>query len=260
MRFTGTASRGTPYLFDGETLEPLSPDIFVVVNTEYTFSTDTILLAAFSKPKNGETCADLGTGCGAIPLIWNARANPAFVYAVELQKAACDMADRSVEYNGLSDKISVVNCDIKNLKENRAIPHGLDLIACNPPYTESSAGMLNPAESRRVARHETACRFSEIASAGSLLRWGGRFCCCMKPARLCDTLFSLRNAGIEPKRLRFVQQRKDKPPFIFLLQANRGGKPGINVEPALIVETETGGYSSEMLDIYGTYKGEKYER
>lgn len=65
---------------------------------------------------------------------------------------------------------------------------------------------------------------------------------------------ALRRAGLEPKRLRFVQQRPDKAPFLFLLQAARGGNPGLRVEPVLFVEDGKGGFSQEMLQIYGSYK------
>lgn len=242
-------------LNDGETLEPLSKNVSVIVGGGHTFNTDTVLLAAFSLPKKGETCADFGTGCGTIPLIWCARSQPKSVYAVEIQPLACDMARRSVKWNGLGEKIHVAECDIRELRQKGAIPYGLDLIACNPPYKAAGAGIPSAAVGERIARHEVACGFSDIAAAAAaLLRWGGRFCCCMRPERLCHTMVSLRSAGMEPKRLRFVQQRESSAPFLFLLQANRGGKPGMEVAPVLLIENGCGGLSEEMLRIYGDYK------
>ena len=243
-------------LCEGETLEPLAAGVSVIVGNGHTFGTDTLLLAAFSMPRPGEVCADFGTGCGAIPLIWCSRAKPGFVYAVELQPAACSMARRSVGRSGMAGRIGVVECDIRRLRQERALPAGgLDSIACNPPYKPVGAGAESSAESSRIARHETACTFADVAAAAShFLRWGGRFFCCMRPERLCDTLFSLRQAGLEPKRLRFVQQRARSAPFLFLLQAGRGGRPGMSVEPVLFVEDGRGGLSEEMLAAYGDYK------
>lgn len=254
-------TRGILPLLNGETLEPLSSGISIISKKEYSFSTDTVLLASFSIPKAGEACADFGSGCGAIPFIWLARSKPGSVYAVEIQKDACGLIKRSAEMNGFTNKINIINQDINDLKKTGSIPHGLDLISCNPPYTENSSGVQSSNNSRMTARHELLCTFQEIAStAASFLRWGGRFCCCMRPERLCSTLLTLRENGIEPKRLCFVQHSKGKPPFLFLLQANRGGNPGMKVEPALFVKSESGNYSEEMQKIYGTYMEGRHER
>lgn len=242
-------------LQEGERLEPLSKNSSVIVSAAHGFTTDSVLLADFSAPRAGETCAEFGTGCGVIPLIWCGRAAPKKVYAVEIQPEACAMARRSVAYNGLSDAVEVVEADFRSLRAGRGpVPQGLDRVVCNPPYQPAGAGIQSPDSARRTARHEVACSFAEIAAAAApLLRWGGRFCCCLRPERLCEVMVTLRSAGLEPKRLRFVQQRAGRAPSLFLLQANRGGKPGLAVEPVLLLEDETGKYAAETRRIYGDY-------
>ena len=249
-------STAEPVLLPGERLEPLARGVSVIVGGAHTFNTDTILLAAYSLPRKGEICADFGTGSGTIPLVWCARADPAFVGAVELQEDACSMLERSASLNGFTGKIRVIREDIKNLSSSGILLKGtLDRIACNPPYKPAGTGIQSEDGSARLARHETACVFSDIAAAAStLLRWGGRFCFCMRPERLCETLEILHAAGLEPKRLRFVQQRQEKAPFLFLAEAVRGGKPGLRVEPVLLVEVGNGSWSEEMLAVYGEYK------
>ena len=46
-----------------EKLEPLGNGVEIYVNEFYHFSTDTILLADFAKPKRNTKAVDLGTGC-----------------------------------------------------------------------------------------------------------------------------------------------------------------------------------------------------
>ena len=59
---------------------------------------------------------------------------------------------------------------------------------------------------------------------------------------------SMRRFGIEPKRLRLVQQRRDKAPKLFLLEGRRGGKRGfLDVLPTLFIEDENGGYKAPYL-------------
>ena len=238
----------------GERLEPLGGAVRVIVSDEHRFTTDTVLLAYFAAPKKNEAAAELGSGCGAIPLIWNKSGAPKHTDAVELQGNAADMLRRSVAFNGFEKTVTVHQLDLRRLKGK--LPFGaFDLVACNPPYKMMGSGLQNPREADRLARHECMCSLDDIAkAAANLLRFGGRFCMCQRPERLCDIMNTLRSAGLEPKRLRMVQQRPGKAPKLVLIEAKRGARPGgLAVEPALMIENEAGGFSMEMLHIYGDY-------
>ena len=63
-------------------------------------------------------------------------------------------------------------------------------------------------------------------------------------------------AGIEPKVLREVIQRKGKAAWLVLLEGKVGAKPGMEIMPPLFVE-ENGELSDEMMQIYGDYKDGK---
>lgn len=246
---------GGNVLKDNEELQPLGNGINVIVSREHHFFTDTILLAHFSKPKSNETAVDLGTGCGTIPLLWCKENPPKQTYAVEIQKNGADMAQRSVKLNKLEDKIAVLNKDLKNLKGQ--LPFGyFDVVACNPPYKPLGTGVVSRGQSHSIIRHESSCTVEDTVKAASdLLRFGGRFCICLRPERLTDALTSFREYKLEPKRLQMVQQRTNKAPKLFLLEGKRGAKQGgLVVLPALIIEDEKGNYSDEMMKIYGSFK------
>lgn len=242
-------------LKDTERLEPLGHGIQVIVSDEHHFTTDTVLLAHFAAPKPFETAVELCSGCGTIPLLWNKNGAPKHTDLVELQPEAADMCRRSAVLNGLTDKITVHCADLRRLK-GVLIPGGYDLVACNPPYKVMGSGVLNPKKAQMLARHESACTMEDTAaSAAYLLRFGGRFCMCQRPERLCDIMEAMRRAGIEPKRLRMVQQRAGKAPKLVLVEGKKGTRPGgLSVLPALMIEDGQGGFSQEMLDIYGDYK------
>ena len=76
---------------------------------------------------------------------------------------------------------------------------------------------------------------------------------CNRPDRLFDTMDAMIRSGIEPKRLRMVQQRTDTKPWLFLIEGKKGAKPGLIIEPVLIVENEKGEYTPEMKYIYGEF-------
>ena len=82
--------------------EPLSKSCRVLVSREHRFNTDTILLAHFAAPRHKERCADLGTGCGTIPLLWHIRYAPREITGVELGEQAAWQAECSVKENGFS--------------------------------------------------------------------------------------------------------------------------------------------------------------
>lgn len=236
-------------------LEPLGNGIQIYVSDSYHFSTDTILLADFAKPEGRKKCVELGTGCGTIPLLWCRHNRSLDITAVEIQENACELAQKSVELNGLSDNMKVLNADLKELKG--VLPSGyFDVVVCNPPYKIGGGGITNPDSSKLIARHESECTLDDICkTASELLQFGGRFCICQRPERLADVMEAMRKFSIEPKVLRLVQQRKNKAPKLFLLEGRRGGKRGfLNVRETLFIEDENGGFSKEMTEIYGSYK------
>lgn len=240
-------------LKDNERLEPLGNGVEIIVSDLFHFSTDTILLADFARAHRAKSAVDLGTGCGTIPLLWARDNRVAEISAVELQSECCDMARRSVERNNL-ENIKVFNADLRELKG--VLPFGsFDLVSCNPPYKLSGTGITNPDEEKLLARHEHTCTIDDITlAAKKLLQFGGRFCLCQRPERLTDIITSMRENDLEPKRLRFVQQRRGKQPKLFLIEGRRGGKSGgLLVEDTLFIE-ENGGWSAEMKQIYGSYK------
>ena len=235
--------------------EPLAPGCQVLVTREHGFSTDTLLLAAFSQPRRGERCADLGTGCGTIPLLWRARGEPGPILAVELQPQAAEQARRSVERSGYNEHIQVVEGDVRDYKA--LLPcQGLDRVACNPPYTLPGAGAASPDPQRRAARQGDCFSLEDLAQAARYsLKHRGRLCLCLPVRRLAEALALFSRWDLEPKLLRLVQQRRDKAPYLFLLECRRGGRPGgLEAAPTLLLEEDTGGPARELLEVYGSYR------
>ena len=233
--------------------EPLGQGHKVLVTKEHGFTTDTLLLAHFSMPRPGEICADFGTGCGTIPLLWCMRGKPHSVLAAELQEQGALLAARSAEENGFSEILQVVRGDVRDYRS--ILPHqGFHLVACNPPYYPLHSGAQGDGP-RRTARHEESLTLPDLASAARYaLRFGGRLCVCLPSERLAEAMAVFRAHELEPKRLRLVQSAPEKPPYLFLLECRRGGKPGVNIEPVLLVTDGDGNFTIEMKKIYGEYE------
>ncbi|SDM85083.1 tRNA1(Val) (adenine(37)-N6)-methyltransferase [Acetanaerobacterium elongatum] len=232
------------------TTERLSDELEIFVSPEHKFGTDAFLLANFANPRHKDRACDLGTGCGIIPFIWCKRHKPNVIFAVDIQPQAIEQTMASVEQNSLQSAVIPVLADLKHLEGK--IPFGsFDLVTCNPPYKAADTGIISETQSDKIARHELMCTVSDVTSAAAkLLKFGGRLCLCQRPERLCDVLEAMRRCDIEPKRLRFVQQRPETPPWLFLVEGKKGAKPFLKVDEPFYVEGE-GGFSKEMLACYG---------
>ena len=236
-----------------EHIEYIDGSLKLVVSDSHTFGTDALLLAAFSAPKRKNTVCDFGTGCGIIPFYW-LREGIEKVHAVEIQPLACDQLTRSIEMNSLGERFFLYNSDLRELKGK--LEAGIfDLVTMNPPYTAEGHGIISETAADKIARHETSLELTDVfLSASRLLKFGGRMCICLRPERLTEAMMGMREAKIEPKRLRFVSQRDGKAPWLFLLEGKKGRNPGLIVEKELHIENPDGTPSDEMKKIIGSYK------
>lgn len=234
-------------------IERLSDDIKIAVSSEHTFGTDAVILSHFAGIKPRDKALDMGTGCGIIPLLWLRNKKINNVSALDIQQNAFEQLNYSIKLNGVEDRITPYLCDLREC-DKAFKAEEFSLVTMNPPYKPIGTGIESLGESARIARHEVCCNIEDAAKAASyLLKYGGRFCMCHRPERLVDTLTVMRKYKIEPKRLRFVQDRQGEQPFLFLVQGQKGAKPFLRVEPQLIIKKENGKFTQEMLDIYGSY-------
>lgn len=233
--------------------EPLGRELRVLVSDGFNFNTDTLLLADFSLPRPGEACADLGCGCGVIPLLWCYRARLGKVLALDVQPGALELMGESVRENGSGERIFPTLGDIRDFKS--ILPHqGLDLIASNPPYFPPGSGAVSQDPRQELARHSQSFLLPDLARAALYaLRHGGRLCLCLPAVRLAEAVTLFSSEGLEPKRLRLVQHRPGKGPYLFLMECRKGGKPGLEVMETLTINDVSGELSPEMRRIYGDY-------
>lgn len=234
--------------------EPLGNGFGLWVSDNHIFGTDAILLSNFAKAKPSDKMVDLGTGCGIIPLLMLRDGMLQSAVGVDISDEATDLAQKTKEELNL-EKFTVINSDLKDLKGK--VNFGCHtLVTCNPPYKADGAGLQNPNERHKVARHEVECSLEDIIKVSAkLLQTTGRLCMCHRPERLCELLKLMSDNKIEPKRLRLVCQRKGEEPWLVLVEGKRCAKSGMRIDPVLYIE-EDGKFSDEMIEIYGKYKEE----
>jgi tRNA1Val (adenine37-N6)-methyltransferase len=240
-------------LKENERLDELQRNGYRIIQNpeKFCFGMDAVLLTGFAAQAKGASLLDLGTGTGIIPILMEAKTEIPHLTGLEIQEESADMARRSVELNGLSDKISIMTGDIKEAGSLFKAA-SFDCITCNPPYMIGQHGLTNPDEPKAIARHEVLCTFDDVARVtAKLLRPGGHFYLVHRPFRLAEIITTLSAYKLEPKRMQLVYPYVDKEPNMVLIEAVRGGKPRMTVEKPLIVYSEPGKYMPEIYDIYG---------
>lgn len=241
------------FLHPGERFDDLNRNGYSIIQDpkRFCFGMDAVLLSGFAEVREGDEVLDLGTGTGIIPLLLEAKTAGKHFTGLEIQEESADMARRSVAYNRLEDKISIVTGDIKEASALFA-PSSFDVITANPPYMIEQHGLPNTDEARLIARHEVLCTLEDVVrESAKLLKPGGHFFMVHRPFRLAEILTVMAEYKIEPKRMRLVYPFVDKEPNMVLIGGIRGGNPRMTVEKPLIVYREQDIYTDEIIDIYG---------
>lgn len=210
--------------------------------------TDAFLLGDFARPKPGQLVCDLGAGTGLVGLLLLARVPSLALHCVDLSTPALRLAEKTFAANGLS-----AACHLADLRDLEGVlpAGGFHLVVSNPPYFPVGAGPAAAGQARQTARSEAACTIQDLCRAAArLLRWGGTLAVVYRPERLADLLEAMRRSGLEPKRLRLVQHAPGRAPALVLAEGRRGGRPGLQVEPPLLLHHSDGTDTDDLRRIY----------
>lgn len=197
-----------------------------------TFGTDALLLSAFIRRMTKAIAVDFGSGSGIISLLCAKRNKFKHIYAVELQSEFYDIIIRNVDSNGVSDIITPVNSDVRDLNIL------CDVVFTNPPYMKTGHGKRNEHDCKYIARHEVHGDINDFCkSASKILKQGGVFYIVYRPDRMIDLLCTLRENNLEPKRIINVYNDIHHESCLILVEAKKGGKCSLfNPKPFIMYD------------------------
>lgn len=240
------------FLKPGERLDDLQFNGLKLIQRPdaFRFGTDSVLLADFAAPRHGDRAVDLGCGTGAIAVLMAAHRPGLHVDAVEIQPLIADMARRSILLNNMQDAVTLHEMDMREAW--RTIGAGMrSLVVCNPPYGRSGAALESVTDAKRIARHEGDLTPGEIARAASmLLKNGGRFCVIYPAPRAFEMMQAMQENHLAPKRIRTVHGVEGRAPKFVLMDAVKGGGPGLHWLEPLVLRHPDGSFTPEWHRIY----------
>jgi tRNA1Val (adenine37-N6)-methyltransferase len=214
-------------------------------------SLDPVLLSAFVGAPFGHFL-DIGAGTGALSFLLCARDAAATGVAVELQGPLVALAEQGRARNRLGGRLEIRAGDVRRLAPGLGAAR-YDLVVTNPPFRPLEGGHLSPDESRALSNHEVALTLGDWTDvAARVVRPNGRVGAIFPAARALELGAALRARDLAPARVRFVHPRAGEPASRVLVEAERGGRAPLVVEPPLVIHAEGGArFTPEALAMLG---------
>lgn len=243
-----------------ETLEDLQINKLRMIQKKqgFRFGEDSVLLANYiagyhAKTKNAsKNIIDLGCNCGSISLILSQKLQKSKITGVEINTKACEVFERNILLNNLSDRLNCINLDWNKLREV-SDPGQYDIVVSNPPYKIYQKAVNDEITDLRIAREEIfSDSISLFRSCEYLLKPKGTAFFIYRISRLADIIYNMKLCKIEPRKLKLIIPYNGKKPSAFIIAGQKGLNPGgFMVENPFIIFERPGVYSQEIISMYG---------
>lgn len=216
----------------------------------FSFSLDSVLLADFVKVNNKMKIIDFCCGNAPIPLFLSTKTKSNII-GVELQPPVYDLAVKSIKINKLEKQINILNMDVRDVHKKFETDY-FDLITCNPPYFKvRETSNLNENKVKALARHEISINLEDIFKcARKILKNNGKIALVHRTDRLIDIISLMRQNNIEPKRLKMIYPFSGSKSNLILIEGNKNGRSGLEIEPSIVVHNSDGTYTDEIKMIF----------
>ncbi|MGQ0792905.1 MAG: tRNA1(Val) (adenine(37)-N6)-methyltransferase [Deltaproteobacteria bacterium] len=218
---------------DDETLDGFRGLRIIQKRMGYRYTEDAIRLAGFARVHRGDSVIDMGTGSGIIALAIAQSGVVEKITGLEIQPDVAEVARRNVQLNNFSDRISVVEGDIRLVK-SLFKPASFDAAITNPPYLESRGGYAQLKSERAVSRHEILCEMGDVLEAMRyLLKSRGRGACIYPAWRFAEVISEALKRRLQPSRARFIHPSRESRAELLMCEFVKEGRGKFEILPPL---------------------------
>ena len=239
-----------------ERLDKINENLSLIqLKTGLTFGTDSYLLSAFAHTQKNGCAVELGGGTGVVSLLSASRGKYKKIYCAEIQPYFSELILRNAELNSLSDVVNPVLSDVRDLSPDN-FGGEVSSVFSNPPYMTVGSGKSSATPEMDIARRELNGTVADFcAAAARLLKFGGYFTVVYRPERFSELIYSMKLHSLEPKRAVFVYPSACDKPCLTLVEAKKGGLPGLDFARPLIIyeDKKSGKYTQDMADVYDKF-------
>ncbi len=249
----------------GETLDRLGGDWCIFqLDRGHRYSTDDLVVAAWGcswyglgrgtwepgfqerLPRSPRRILDLGCGIGSVGLLAAWRFPEARLVGIEAQEVSVGLARRSVRYDGLQDRATIIHGD---LRDHDMIPDlgSYDLVFGSPPYLPHGTGVQSQVTQRGPCRFEDRGGVEAYCvAAAKALAPSGTFALVFTHRDRDRVMDAASAAGLEVWATRPVVTRQGKPPLLELYAMSTTPPGPVRHLPPLVVRDDAGRRTGEM--------------
>lgn len=215
------------------------------------YSTDDLLAAWYAvracqaRGLRPRRALDLGCGIGSVGLFVAWRMPDLLLTGLEAQAVSASLARRTVRYNGVADRVSILDGDLRG-----DLPEGpFELVTGSPPYWDPASGTPSKALQKAPCRFEHRGGVEEYCLAASrVLAREGLFALVMDGRQRERVFAGAREAGLAIWRIRDVVPREGKAPLMVLAAltlAETAAEAPVE-EPPLVLRHRDGSRTAEF--------------
>jgi tRNA1(Val) A37 N6-methylase TrmN6 len=212
---------------------------------------DAMLLAAATAARPGDRVVDLGAGVGAAGLAVAKRVATIRLALVEIDERLAGIARGNAASNAIAADTIVL--DVTSGADAFAAvglsPDTVDVVLMNPPFNDSARHRASPDRAREaahVARADTLESWTRAARR--ILRSGGLLTMIWRADALAEVLAAL-GRGFGSLVVLPVHPDATSPAIRVLVRGVKGAKAPTRIQPALILNDESGRPIQQVQDI-----------
>jgi tRNA1(Val) A37 N6-methylase TrmN6 len=212
---------------------------------------DAMLLAAATPASSGDRVAEFGAGVGAAGLAVAKRVAGINLVLIEIDEKLAELARGNADSNAIDAGIVVLDVTAAAAAFAAAglAPDSVDVVLMNPPFNDSARHRASPDKARELAHVATTGTLDDWLHAGRrILKSGGVLIMIWRADGISEVLAAL-GRGFGSVAILPVHVDVTSPAIRVLVRAVKGGKAPTRIQPALIINDESGRPNQKVQDI-----------
>jgi len=216
-------------------------------------STDACLFGAWvaeqirQDPVMRTSALDIGGGTGLLSLML-AQALPEIrLTCLEINKDVAEQAAENIMKSSWSDRICVVNGDIKEADDRNLY----EIIVSNPPFYEQD--LASPDTNKNQAHHDTSLNMEQLLECiARLLTKSGAFFLLLPARKIEQRIEAISRCGFSIHHQAGIRHTKDQPVKRYFLSGQRTGGAEKLISQIVLMD-ENGHYEKQASALLGDY-------